>query len=126
MGGSWRQEVRGQRLEMPLFEGDDSDGWAIQAERYLPVTQLTKAKKWELATLGFEGRAISWSRWERRRRREIRVGKKTNLKNEAMGLRHRVFAQAMAKKGKALKKPRGRLVGGRRGCGRPPIVDKQP
>ena len=54
------------------------------------------------------------------------MGKKTNLKNEVIGHRHRVSAQAMAKKGKALKKPRGRSAGGRRGREKQPIVDKQP
>jgi len=78
-----------------------------------------------------QGMRARWEEQDRQRKneeklREVRVGKKTNLKNEAIGRRHCFSAQAMAKKGKALKKPRGRSAGGRRGHRRRSIVDKRP
>ena len=35
--GFGRLEMRSQRLEMPVFEGDDLDGWVFRAECYFAV-----------------------------------------------------------------------------------------
>ena len=79
--GNWRREAgdefdpygrteRGvRRLEMPLFEGDDPDGWVFRAERYFSVNQLSDAEKLDSAALCFEGAALAWFQWEQRRRR---------------------------------------------------------
>ncbi|XP_052204924.1 uncharacterized protein LOC127809831 [Diospyros lotus] len=66
----------------------------------LGVAVLADEEKTDTATRCFEGAALPWAQWEQRRRREIRVGKKANLKDEAIGRRHHISAQAMAKKKK--------------------------
>ncbi|XP_052196517.1 uncharacterized protein LOC127803919 [Diospyros lotus] len=69
MEGFGRLETRGRRLEMPLFEGVNPDGWVFRAERYFAVNQLSDAEKLDSATLCFEGVALAWFQWEQRRQR---------------------------------------------------------
>ena len=67
--GFGRLEMRGQRLEMPLFEGDDLDGWVFRAERYFAVNHLADAEKLDSVALCFKGAALAWFQWEQRRRK---------------------------------------------------------
>ena len=45
---------------MPIFEGNDPDGWVFMAERYYVVNQLTEVEKLEFAARCFEGGALLW------------------------------------------------------------------
>jgi len=65
-GGVGRTDVRGHRLEMPFFEGEDPDGWIFRAERYFSVNDLSEGEKLETAALCLEGAALSWFQWEER------------------------------------------------------------
>ncbi|XP_052185288.1 uncharacterized protein LOC127796925 [Diospyros lotus] len=67
--GGWRSEGRGRRLEMPLFEGEDPDGWIFRADRYFAVNGLTEEEKMDTAALCLEGVALSWFQWEEKQRR---------------------------------------------------------
>ena len=64
VNGSWRPEIRGRRLEMPLFEGDDLDGWIFRAEHYFAMTGMIDEEKIDATALCLEGAALSWFQWE--------------------------------------------------------------
>jgi len=67
--GGWRPELRGRRLEMPLFDGCDPDGWIFRAERYFLVNGLMEMEKVDTAIVYLEGPALSWFQWEEKRQR---------------------------------------------------------
>ena len=60
IGGNWRPKVRGRRLEMPNFEGENLDEWIFRAERYFSINQLSKEEKIESVALCFEAGALAW------------------------------------------------------------------
>ena len=45
VGGGYRSDLRGRRLEMPIFEGENPDEWIFRAKRYFAVNQLTDEEK---------------------------------------------------------------------------------
>ncbi|XP_022878938.1 uncharacterized protein LOC111396702 [Olea europaea var. sylvestris] len=67
-GGSWKTEIKGRRLEMPVFMGNNPDEWIFKAERYFTVNHLTELENLETAGLCFEEGALSWYQWEQKRR----------------------------------------------------------
>ena len=67
--GGWRPELRGRRLEMPLFDGCDPDGWIFRAERYFSVNGLMEMEKVDTTVVCLEGPALSWFQWEEKRQR---------------------------------------------------------
>ena len=58
--GGTRPDFRFRKLEMPLFDGLNSDGWIMKAERYFSVNRLSNEEKLEAAILAFEGDALLW------------------------------------------------------------------
>lgn len=66
--GNWKY----RKLDMPLFDGEDPDGWILRVERYFSFYRLSEEEKMEAAIVGMEGEALSWYQWEHRRR-PIRV-----------------------------------------------------
>lgn len=57
--GVGRSDYKGRRLEMPIFEGKDLDGWIFRAERYFIVNQLSELEKLESVALYFDGLALT-------------------------------------------------------------------
>lgn len=69
-------EIRGQRdeveqiggrircLEMPVFNGEDLDGWIFRAERYFNMNHLRNWERVEAAAICFEGETLAWFQWE--------------------------------------------------------------
>ncbi|EXB66634.1 hypothetical protein L484_024931 [Morus notabilis] len=53
-----------RRLEMPLFEGDNPEGWLFRVERYFSVNRLTEEDKLSAAAICFKGDALAWFQWE--------------------------------------------------------------
>ena len=53
-------EVRTRKLELPLFDGDNPDGWIYRAERYFAMLQFTEAKKITATGICMEGKALTW------------------------------------------------------------------
>lgn len=51
---------------MPIFSGDDLDGWLFRAEKYFEIHGLIDIEKVTVAVISFEGVTISWYRWESR------------------------------------------------------------
>lgn len=60
--GGWRY----RKLDMPVFEGTDPDGWILR--RYFSFYRLTKAEKLEAVVVALEGDALRWFQWEKKRR----------------------------------------------------------
>lgn len=68
ISGGWNTEIKGRRLEMPVFTGNNPDEWIYKAERYFTVNHLTELEKLETAGLCFKEGALSWYQWEQKRR----------------------------------------------------------
>lgn len=67
-GGAGGSNWRFKKLDMPLFDGTNPDGWIMRAERYYDFYRLTEAEKVEAAVVAMEGDALFWYQWEHRRR----------------------------------------------------------
>lgn len=65
MGNNWRF----RKLDMPLFDGINPDGWILRAERYFQFYRLCEADKLEAAVVAMEGDALLWYQCENRRRK---------------------------------------------------------
>lgn len=63
-GGNWRY----RKLDLPVFDGTNPDGWILRAERYFSFYRLNEEEKLEAAVVGFDGDALVWYQWENRRR----------------------------------------------------------
>lgn len=55
--GRGRYDYRHRKIDMPLFDGVNPDGWIIQAERYFAIYQLLNGEKIEAAVLSLSGDA---------------------------------------------------------------------
>ena len=62
--GNWKY----RKLDMPIFEGNNPDGWVLRAERYFLFYNLTEEEMLEAAVVGMDGEALLWYQWEHRRR----------------------------------------------------------
>lgn len=58
--GNWR---RVKKLEMPIFSGENPNGWLHRAERYFEVNELTEKEKLGAVEVSLYGNALSWLRW---------------------------------------------------------------
>lgn len=58
---------RFRKLDMPLFDGTNPDGWILRAERYFSFYRLEEEDKLEAAVVALEGDALLWYQWEHRR-----------------------------------------------------------
>ncbi|KAL4591834.1 hypothetical protein LXL04_004807 [Taraxacum kok-saghyz] len=63
-GNHWRF----RKLDMPLFDGSNPDGWILRAERYFRFYKLPEEDKIEAAVVSLEGDALLWYQWEHGRR----------------------------------------------------------
>lgn len=61
-GANWRY----RKLDMPLFDGANPDGWILRAERYFNFYRLNEEEKVEAAVVSLEGGALFWYQWEGR------------------------------------------------------------
>ncbi|KAL4578141.1 hypothetical protein LXL04_014260 [Taraxacum kok-saghyz] len=59
--------IKGRKLELPIFDGKDPDGWIMRAERYFHLNRLTEEEQIEVAIISFKGDALRWFQWEHRR-----------------------------------------------------------
>lgn len=58
--GNWRFK----KLDLPLFDGVNPDGWILRAERYFRFYRLEETEKVEAAVVALEGDALLWFQWE--------------------------------------------------------------
>lgn len=63
-GTNWRHK----KLDLPLFDGTNPDGWILRAERYFSFYRLNEEEKIEATVVALEGQALLWFQWEHRRR----------------------------------------------------------
>lgn len=61
---SWRHK----KLDMPLFDGTNPDGWILRAERFFDFYGLTEKEKVEATIVALESQTLLWFQWEHRRR----------------------------------------------------------
>ncbi|RVX15939.1 Pentatricopeptide repeat-containing protein [Vitis vinifera] len=58
--GEWRGS---RRVVMPVFTGENPDGWIFWADRYFATYGLTKEEKLVAAAMSLDGDALSWYQW---------------------------------------------------------------
>lgn len=72
-GGSGYGQGPGQsnwkyrKLDMPVFDGSDPDGWILRVERYFGFYRLTEEEMLEAVVVAMEGDALRWFQWENKR-----------------------------------------------------------
>lgn len=59
---------RFRKLDMPVFDGTDPDGWLLRVERYFAFYKLSEAEMLDAVVVAFEGDALRFYQWEQRRR----------------------------------------------------------
>lgn len=55
-GTNWRL----RRLEFPVFNGEDPDGWIVKIEHSFDFYQLPEKEKLDAAVVGLKGNALLW------------------------------------------------------------------
>lgn len=58
--GEWRTK----KLDLPIFSGENPDGWIMQAERYFHFYGLSEEEIMEAAVVSLAGKALAWFQWE--------------------------------------------------------------
>ena len=66
--GDWRCEGRVRWLEMPIFDGNNQNGWFFCAERFFIMNRLNEAEKLNRAVISLDGDALAWFQWANGRR----------------------------------------------------------
>lgn len=61
--GNWKY----RKLDMPIFDGSDPDGWILRVERYFGFYKLTEAEMLDAVVVALEGDALRWYQWENNR-----------------------------------------------------------
>lgn len=61
---SWRFH----KLDMPLCEGEDLNGWIMRVERYFDFYKLTEEDRMDAVLVALEGDALKWYQCENKRR----------------------------------------------------------
>ncbi|XP_074349876.1 uncharacterized protein LOC141689476 [Apium graveolens] len=64
--GQNRNFWRHKKLDLPLFDGNNPDGWNLRAERFFNFYGLSEEKV-EDTVVALEGQALLWFQWEHRR-----------------------------------------------------------
>lgn len=82
--------IKGRKLEIPVFDGKDPDGWIMRAERYFKLNHLNDEEQIEVAVISFEGDALRWFQWEHRRQpmndwKTVKLGILKQFRSCAMG-----------------------------------------
>lgn len=68
VAGNWRYK----RLDLPLFTGQNPDGWIMSTERFFQFYHLTEEEKLEASVVAMKGDALLWFQWEHGRRPILR------------------------------------------------------
>ena len=61
--GYWKY----RKLDMPIFDGSDPDGWLLRVERYFNFYKLSEEERLEAVVVALEGDALRWFQWENKR-----------------------------------------------------------
>lgn len=49
---------------MPIFNGDNPDGWVFRAHRYFHMNQFSSWEKVEAVVVYFERETLAWCQWK--------------------------------------------------------------
>ncbi|TYK01506.1 gypsy/ty3 element polyprotein [Cucumis melo var. makuwa] len=66
--GKRKDRIKFKKLEIPIFNGEDPDGWFHRAEHYFQMHILNELEKLKIAVVSLEGKGQSWSRWAENRK----------------------------------------------------------
>ena len=66
-GGNGGHGWRFKKLDMPLFDGQNRDGWIPREERFFQFYKLSEEDKVEAAVVALDGDTLFWFQWENRR-----------------------------------------------------------
>lgn len=61
--GNWHY----RKLDMPIFDRNDPDGWILRVERYFAFYRLTEEEMLEAVAVALDGDALRWYQWENKR-----------------------------------------------------------
>ena len=53
---------------MPIFSGENPDGWLVRAERFFDLHKYFEVDQLEIAVVTFEGDVLLWYQWESKHR----------------------------------------------------------
>ncbi|KAL0545922.1 hypothetical protein IC582_015819 [Cucumis melo] len=67
--GTGQDRIKFKKLEMPVFNGEDPDGWIYRAEHYFQMHLLNEQEKLKIAIVSMEGKGLCWFRWAENRKR---------------------------------------------------------
>ncbi|TYK05726.1 ty3-gypsy retrotransposon protein [Cucumis melo var. makuwa] len=67
--GGGQERIKFKKLEMPVFNGEDPEGWFYRAEHYFQMHLLNEREKLKIAVVSLEGRGLNWFRWAENRKR---------------------------------------------------------
>ena len=56
-----------RKLDLPIFDGNNPDGWILRAERFFHFYRLSAEDQLEAAVVALDGDALLWYQWEHRR-----------------------------------------------------------
>lgn len=56
-----------KKVEMPMFNGVDPDGWLSRADRYFQIHRLMDSEKMTVAVISLDGVALDWYRAQEER-----------------------------------------------------------
>lgn len=60
-GFGWGAENwRFRKLDMPIIDGNDPDGWVLRLDRYFDFYKLSEEEKLEAVVLALEGDVLKW------------------------------------------------------------------
>ncbi|XP_010501828.1 PREDICTED: uncharacterized protein LOC104779138 [Camelina sativa] len=62
-----RREPLTRLLELPLFDGEDAEGWLTRVEQYFELSEFSEEEKLRAVRMCFTNDALSWYHWERDR-----------------------------------------------------------
>ena len=54
-------------MELPVFGGENPDGWVYQKERYFLLMHINEQQMLETTIIGLDGDALTWFQWENQR-----------------------------------------------------------
>ena len=57
-----------QKLKIPIFSGENPDGWLLSAERFFDLHKYSEANRLETVVVTFKGDALLWYQWESKHR----------------------------------------------------------
>ncbi|KAA0051273.1 gypsy/ty3 element polyprotein [Cucumis melo var. makuwa] len=64
-----QDRIKFKKLEMPVFNGEDPDGWIYRAEHYFQMHLLNEQEKLKITIVSMEGKGLCWFRWAENRKR---------------------------------------------------------